>query len=331
VVALTIVGGGFLQPVLVVVCGMVLTALAVQDESPLREDASWRARPIAPSAVWGSKVMIGLALLVSGLLGQAVALGRYAPGASDMIAMLLLSALSYSAWLMVGLLLATQTRSILAFIVSLLAIPVGIAAWSLFAYWKSPQVMLAEPSGSRASPLTLLVVVGIPLAGGLLVSVAVYARRIHGVTMRAMAGIAVALLVLSAITAVSTPVDAPQLASPSVADAPFGTVIELEPLRNGTRPLAVHYQMDHQYPEQRVSVDRATIALMFPDGKRYQLPMSSDGHERTLEAFDALVRREPRGVVISPLRTDPRTVPGTSIPWVDPSRIDPETRNSSCS
>src|SRR5262249_39075988 len=61
--------------VLVVITGLLLSAILVQNDSPIRADAFWTTRPLAPAAVLCAKILV-VAVIVAAipLAAQALAI-----------------------------------------------------------------------------------------------------------------------------------------------------------------------------------------------------------------------------------------------------------------
>jgi ABC-type transport system involved in multi-copper enzyme maturation permease subunit len=98
-------GGGL------VLLGMIIAAVVVQDDSPARNDAFWQTRPLDPAAVFMAKLAyVGAALLAVALVAQAVALLGFGIGAGELARLLGGSALLYGALLALALLAASLTR-----------------------------------------------------------------------------------------------------------------------------------------------------------------------------------------------------------------------------
>src|SRR5262249_21976741 len=107
----------------VVIAGMVVVAMLVQADSPVRPDAFWATRPLSPLAVLSAKVMLTFAFIVGiPLVGQAIALRMNGANASDLANYLPGGVLTYGLWLFAAFVVASYTRDLKTVVVVMLCI-----------------------------------------------------------------------------------------------------------------------------------------------------------------------------------------------------------------
>ncbi|HSQ29203.1 MAG TPA: hypothetical protein VLN49_05095 [Gemmatimonadaceae bacterium] len=111
--------------VFVVMGGMVVVAQFVQADSPVRVDALWASRPLAPWAVLLEKfVAAALIVLALALIGQFIGLRTLDVPAGMMPGLLVESARQYGLWLLVAMVIAGLTVDLRSFVVALVALPI---------------------------------------------------------------------------------------------------------------------------------------------------------------------------------------------------------------
>jgi hypothetical protein len=132
--------------VLLVIVGMLLVAMLVQADPPAGSDAFWVTRPLRPSAVFGAKLLLVLAVIGVGLVGQALALRAHAIPGGDYLPHLARTALVYGLWLSAAAVLAALTRDIRMFVVVGVAIFVGVTTTGMFLIPASSVLVAFEPT-----------------------------------------------------------------------------------------------------------------------------------------------------------------------------------------
>jgi hypothetical protein len=119
---------GWIPSLLVLPVAVFVTFLFVRNDPPTHADAFWAAYPLAPSAVFGAKLVLVFGLVLGlALAGQGVALTGYRLPWGDLLRLLWSSGLVAASWLLVGMLVATVFRSpasaALAVVIGLVALP----------------------------------------------------------------------------------------------------------------------------------------------------------------------------------------------------------------
>jgi len=112
---------------IVVIAGVMLVATLIQSDSPLRADAFWATRPLAPRAVLMAKILLVVVIVV----GLPVAAQAFAISSFDIHGVALVRRLStatseYARWLLIALALASVTRDLKSVIVAFVCIPVAL-------------------------------------------------------------------------------------------------------------------------------------------------------------------------------------------------------------
>lgn len=154
-----------------VLVGMILFAILVQADSPVRSDALWATRPLYPSAVVSAKLLVTLVLILGlPLLGQLIGLLAHHVAARDLFAILGDSALSYGSWLLMAAVIAALTPDLRTFLVTLVLVTLG---WFI---GLQALGFLLNPSMTPGPPPPLLVPVAI-IAGMLVLLAQQYLTR----------------------------------------------------------------------------------------------------------------------------------------------------------
>jgi hypothetical protein len=172
---------------LVVIAGLVLVAMLVQSDSPIRADAFWATRPLAPSAVLVAKIVVAVVIVVGlAIAGQAYAIASFDIHGAALARSLVASAGEYGRWLLVGLALASLTKDVKTFVIAFVCIPVVIGVGSdLWTSMFSNEVTFdASRRVSRISMESVIAWLGV--VGCLAVPFWLYAKRDRG--WRALAG-----------------------------------------------------------------------------------------------------------------------------------------------
>jgi len=111
--------------VFVVMAGMVVVAQFVQADSPVRVDALWASRPLAPWAVLLEKLVAAvLIVLALALIGQFIGIRALDVPARAVPGLLAESALQYALWLLIAMVIAGLTVDLRSFVVALIALPI---------------------------------------------------------------------------------------------------------------------------------------------------------------------------------------------------------------
>jgi hypothetical protein len=111
--------------VFVVMAGMLVVAQFVQADSPVRVDALWASRPLAPWAVFLEKfVAAALIILALALIGQFIGLRTFDVPARMIPGLLAESARQYGLWLLIAMVIAGLTPDLPSFVVALVALPI---------------------------------------------------------------------------------------------------------------------------------------------------------------------------------------------------------------
>ncbi|MDB4913797.1 MAG: hypothetical protein JWM95_1441 [Gemmatimonadetes bacterium] len=273
---------------LLFVLGMLVAAGLVQADSPTRNDAFWRTRPLRPMAVLAAKVVtIIVAVLLLAAVAQAMVLTILAVPFRAAVPLVGNSARIYATWLLVAVIVASATRDLRTFVVTLMA--GAFATLVSISLIGAPKFQLALSHVEL--PLRLL-----GAAGGIIFVVHLY--RGHDITRRTLlCGVfpVIALLLPMFAAAPGTPES--ELAGTSTAhlklDLEAGSTpvrpevrIRVEGAEAGKRyrirsGVVVFHQhgkdtLQIKLPEELVELDRDSV-VNFPigDASRLQAPVDS--------------------------------------------------------
>lgn len=110
-----------------VLFGMIVSASLVQSDSPTKSNVFWTSRPFDPSAVLCAKIaLVGIVVFAIPVFGQWAALASYGVRGSALASMLTTSALAFSLWLLIALIVGAMTRDLRTFVVALVVTPVAL-------------------------------------------------------------------------------------------------------------------------------------------------------------------------------------------------------------
>jgi hypothetical protein len=112
--------------VLVAIVGGILTALAIQGDSPTQPDAFWVSHPIDASAVLATKICTLLVVVAIAAVAQLLVLHRFDLSWSDSLHLLGEPGLGFGFGLLGALVVAALTRDVRTFILAIVAIPVTL-------------------------------------------------------------------------------------------------------------------------------------------------------------------------------------------------------------
>ncbi len=248
---------------LIVLYGIVIAASFVLADSPTRPGAYWTSKPLAPFAVLAAKwLVIVVAVLTPPVVGQYAALHARGLSGDHLGYYLLRSALTYAAWLLAAMTVAAISRSLRAFLFTVVLVPIGAviaaAAWGAISINESNLLTRS------------LVVVG--FGGSVAVLVGLYQRRDASRAWRSCAtAVAVAGLVCHIgvpdldVTAIDSEPSRPVGASASVMTATF---------RDYAHPFSITVQANTTGAEQLVSVSDESLVFMFHGGDSLVMPLS---------------------------------------------------------
>jgi len=193
-IALPFAVNGFVLPVmfLVVMTGIAVAATLVQSDSPIRSDALWASRPFYPTAILAAKVvLVFIVIILLPVAGEVAALGAFQVPGSDLAYLARQSALTYTLWLLVAVLVAALTPDLRSFVVTFLGLIVGLLLLA------GIPLGLRSPFALRLSLFRTLIAV-LVIALGIALLVGVYRTHHRGVRVWAGA-IAVVALALTAV------------------------------------------------------------------------------------------------------------------------------------
>jgi hypothetical protein len=116
---------------LVVIAGVVLVATLIQSDSPIRADAFWVTRPLAPTAVLLAKILL-IVVIVVGLpvAAQAFAVSSFDIHGTALLRRVSTATFEYARWLLIALALASVTKDLKSLIVMFVCIPVALGITS---------------------------------------------------------------------------------------------------------------------------------------------------------------------------------------------------------
>lgn len=156
--------------VFVVLLGVIVAALLVQTDSPIRADAYWASRPLAPWAVLGAKIAGALLFIIGiGLVGQFFGLRAYDLNPRLIPAELAASARTYALCLLVAMVLAALTEDFRSFVVAVVAVPIALLVLGM--------TVLSPAIDHMGRPPATWVVASAAVAGGAAILAFVYRTR----------------------------------------------------------------------------------------------------------------------------------------------------------
>ena len=116
---------------LVVIAGVVLVATLIQNDSPIRADAFWATRPLAPTAVLLAKILLVVVIVVGlPVAAQAFAISSFDIHGAALVRRLFTATSEYARWLLIALALASLTKDLKSLIVMFVCIPVALGITS---------------------------------------------------------------------------------------------------------------------------------------------------------------------------------------------------------
>lgn len=250
--------------VFVVMAGMVVVAQFVQADSPVRVDALWASRPLAPWAILLEKFLAAaLIVLALALIGQFIGLRTLDVPARMIPGLLAESARQYGLWLLVAMVIAGLTADLRSFVVALVALPIIllVVAETFFSNFDT------GPAGNWMP----IVLSAIAVFGGVGLLARVYrtrtSRRVIWVGAFVIAGCAFASILASWTGKAAVFEPASSLPHPSVTVAIAG-LDQIASVR------AIRLVMDvADAPEStRFSLGSAELLVHLRDGKEIHLP-----------------------------------------------------------
>ena len=254
--------------VLVAIVGGMLTAAAIQGDSPTQPDAFWASRPLDGSAIVSAKICMLVVVALIAALAQLFVLRWFDLDWSDALPLVTEPALGFAFGLLGSLVVGAAARDLRAFILSIIAIPVSLILLGLLLDSLYPRASLLKFSSSGLLTTKLLVVV----AELLLLTWLYYSRdnrwliRIAGF---ALAGLTLFTLLASipqpARTDTMVPAYVPRIA------------IRVEPRelripRNGT-DLGFDLVMPPDPAGYRYAIDGAKAVVRLRDGSRMRMDL----------------------------------------------------------
>ncbi|HWK90580.1 MAG TPA: hypothetical protein VNP72_11395 [Longimicrobium sp.] len=253
----------WLWTTLVVVLGMMLAGLLVQEDAPARARAFWATLPLRPSAVLAAKLAgVGLFLVVPGLLGQLAALQSRTVAGGDLPGLLVVSVLTYAGWLALAAAVAALTPDFRAFALCLVLV---VLAWMFGG--TAAALALGGPEHVE-SPPRLLVPAVLVTAGLLVVGHQYHTRdQRRGVWLAALAGTALVGLPLVPYGS------APAAAAPPAATRPIPPslrpgVLALDELRvSDSRSLSLGIRLERFSPHHRYVIRSVGVTLERRNGR----------------------------------------------------------------
>ncbi|HEV8447886.1 MAG TPA: hypothetical protein VGQ44_13735 [Gemmatimonadaceae bacterium] len=256
---------------LVVLTALLVVAILVQSDSPIRADAFWTTRPLAPAAVLLAKVLV-LAIVVGGvpLAAQAITVASFDVHGTALARHLSTSILEYGRWLLFGLALASMTKDLKTFVVALVGIPIafgiGSDIWAMLFMRNS--VSFDAGSASRGISLDQ-VITWIGTLGCIALPIWLYARRDQGWRTIAAGTLFVACGVVAALNTDSSPPT-----PPVVEGAPRENAITLSlSAQNQIRPgqIQLTVRATPARPDERITFRLDYADLELADGDKTQI------------------------------------------------------------
>jgi hypothetical protein len=139
----------------VVIAGMLLVALLIQADSPVRADAFWATHPLQPLAVLAAKTLLAVVIIVGApLVGQAFALSANDIHGAELLRLLAASAAIYALWLLLAMVTAAFTRDVKTFVVVLVCVPLVVTV-GMTVLFSSGETNVAIGSGGSAWSLVV--------------------------------------------------------------------------------------------------------------------------------------------------------------------------------
>ena len=112
--------------ILVVLVGMLVVAMFVHADSPIRADAFWATRPFDPKAMLAAKVCLAvLVLMVPALIGEAIALHHFGVLGQAIPRALASSSWWFGGWLLAAMVVASLTKDLKTFALTLILTPLA--------------------------------------------------------------------------------------------------------------------------------------------------------------------------------------------------------------
>ena len=280
VAGVTLLSASLTANVLALLAALII-AMAIQDDSPMSDDAAWRVRPLSPSAMLSAKLLFATLLLAIALFGQLLCLWILRADASQAQTALSDGVRVLLYWIGAAA-VAAITTNVRQFIVAACGLML-LAVITLFVAFSS-----ANSSNDAMEPL--LTWRGWTAIAAGIATLVVAALYVRGIT-RWMARIGV---VAGAVLAAS-----PMLLATGVASPTRRT--ETSPTQDGpVRAVTLDYAMD-------VSVDSAVLAIApaistTPSTSRLSAVSGTatlrfpDGHQRVIDLARAQIGTERRSL-----------------------------------
>jgi hypothetical protein len=249
-------------PILVGVVGALLTAAAVQSDSPTRVNAFWASHPLNPSSVASAKLVVALLIVLFGMAGQFVAVQPYHVQGAELARAVAWPACVFAAMLVGAMVLAAVTADLRSWLLSVIALPVAMV---LVAIMLNP---VSLPHDVRDALLALLA------AGAL--AVFAWAYRSRGERRRSRVAaygvVGLAMLVIGA--------DSPERSVPAPSTAKAAAVpLSLERWRvgeHGPWELVLDIRVPDLPAGERLVLRNGGITVLLRDGRTLRIAASGN-------------------------------------------------------
>ncbi|MEO7455520.1 MAG: hypothetical protein ABIY52_04610 [Gemmatimonadaceae bacterium] len=276
---------------LMVPFAMALVAFAVQADSPVRSDAFWPSRPLSPTAVLASKLLLAVVLIALAVAGQSIGLAAFNTSIIQDRAATLEGLLTLATWMALALVLAAITKSLPNFVIALIVLCIGTV---LILNFTIPQLTHT----SRAVQVPLAVA---STAVVVILVVALYRRR----DPRLARATGAMLLITAVVASVNT-------TSPAHAgkfDAPVdGVSVAIELADSATqaanRDLVVVLRGTSRDTTLRLSLLNAFVHVTTATGANFSVPFSP---YQNLHHVSEVSTTTPSGTVV--MEESPSPVP----------------------
>jgi hypothetical protein len=191
---------------LVVIAGLALVATLIQSDSPIRADAFWATRPLAPTAVLLAKILLVVVIVVGlPVAAQAFAVSSFDIHGAALVRRLLTATSEYVRWLLIALTLASLTKDLKSLIVMFVCIPVALGiASDLWTSSFSSAVVFGD--GGKPGLISLdQLILWVGAVGCLALPFWLYARRDRGWRSLAVGTAVAACGLMGVLNTPSTP------------------------------------------------------------------------------------------------------------------------------
>jgi hypothetical protein len=254
--------------VLVAIVGGMVTATAIQGDSPTQPDAFWASRPLDSSAVVSAKISTLVVVVGVATLAQLFVLHWFDLDWSDSRQLVTEPALGFAFGLLGSLLVGAVTRDLRTFILAIIAIPVSLILLGLLLDSLYPRTSLLKFSSSGLLATKLLIVVA-----ELLLLAWLYYSRDNRLLVR-IAGFALAGLTLFTLLASIPQPARTDTTVPGYVPRIAIRVEQREPRipRNGT-DLGFDLVMPPDPEGYRYAIDGAKAVVRLRDGSRMRMDL----------------------------------------------------------